>query len=251
MARKSKNKKEVKTDGWLATYSDTVTLLLTFFVLLYSMSTVDAQKFNQIAVAMQSMFTGQAAQSILEFNMSNGEVPIVGKPHQTATEVQENENEDILEDIMKYIEENNLEGEVQIYSDQKGLNIELKDRVLFDTGKANLKPESLEVLDKVSTLLANVDNDIIIEGHTDNVPINTPSMPNNYHLSTARALSVLDYLIATNSSLDPAKISPQGYGEYRPIASNDTAEGRAQNRRVNIIVVTNKDSEEEKQDIAN
>ena len=76
-------------------------------------------------------------------------------------------------------------------------------------------------------------------------------MPNNYHLSTARALSVLDYLIDTNSSLDPAKISPQGYGEYRPIASNDTAEGRAQNRRVNIIVVTNKDSEEEKQDIAN
>lgn len=238
-------KKEIKTDGWLATYSDTVTLLLTFFVLLYSMSTIDAQKFNQIAVAMQSIFTGKAEKSILEFNIASGEVPIVGNPQITLDNVEGDENLDILEDIVTYIEENNLQEDVQIYLDKRGLNIELKDRVLFDTGKAELKENSKAVLDKVTAVLTKVNNEIIIEGHTDNIPINTSEMPNNFHLSTARALSVLDYFLATNKELNPAKISAQGYGEYRPIATNNTVEGRAQNRRVNIIVVTNEDAEGE------
>ena len=131
-------KKEVKTDGWLATYSDTVTLLLTFFVLLYSMSTIDAQKFNQIAVAMQSMFTGQAAQSFLEFNVASGDVPIVGKPQAGQENMERNENDQALDDIVDYIQENNMDDEVQIYSNQRGLNIELKDKILFDIGKACL-----------------------------------------------------------------------------------------------------------------
>lgn len=232
-------KKEIKTDGWLATYADTVTLLLTFFVLLYALSTVDAQKFQQIAVAMQSAFSGKVDKSILEFNMSSGDVPLVGKPQITVEDVQENENLEILEDVLTYIKENNLEEDVQIYSDKKGLNIQMKDSVLFDTGKAELRSESKTVLDKVSDLIAKVDNDIIIEGHTDNLPINTPAMPNNWHLSSARALSVLDYFLANKEILNPQRLSPQGCGEYKPIAPNDTDENRAKNRRVNIIVLTN------------
>jgi chemotaxis protein MotB len=232
-------KKEIKTDGWLATYADTVTLLLTFFVLLYALSTVDAQKFQQIAVAMQSAFSGKADKSILEFNMSSGDVPLVGKPQITVEDAQENENLEILEDVLTYIKENNLEEDVQIYSDKKGLNIQMKDSVLFDTGKAELRSESKTVLDRVSDLIAKVDNDIIIEGHTDNLPINTPAMPNNWHLSSARALSVLDYFLANKEILNPQRLSPQGCGEYKPIAPNDTDENRAKNRRVNIIVVTN------------
>jgi chemotaxis protein MotB len=232
-------KKEIKTDGWLATYADTVTLLLTFFVLLYALSTVDAQKFQQIAVAMQSAFSGKVDKSILEFNMSSGDVPLVGKPQITVEDVQENENLEILEDVLTYIKENNLEEDVQIYSDKKGLNIQMKDSVLFDTGKAELRSESKTVLDKVSDLIAKVDNDIIIEGHTDNLPINTPAMPNNWYLSSARALSVLDYFLANKEILNPQRFSPQGCGEYKPIAPNDTDENRAKNRRVNIIVVTN------------
>lgn len=232
-------KKEIKTDGWLATYADTVTLLLTFFVLLYSLSTIDSQKFQQIAVAMQSAFSGKADRSILEFNSSSGDVPIVGKPQLTVEDAQENENLEILEDVLTYIKENDLENDVQIYEDEKGLNIQMKDSVLFDTGKAELRPESKAVLDKVSDLIAKVDNKIIIEGHTDNVPINTPTMPNNWHLSSERALSVLDYFLENKKILNPQRLSPQGCGEYRPIAKNDTDEGRAKNRRVNIIVVTN------------
>lgn len=232
-------KKEIKTDGWLATYADTVTLLLTFFVLLYSLSTIDSQKFQQIAVAMQSAFSGKADRSILEFNSSSGDVPIVGKPQLTVEDIQENENLEILEDVLTYIKENDLENDVQIYEDEKGLNIQMKDSVLFDTGKAELRSDSKNVLDKVSDLIGKVDNKIIIEGHTDNVPINTPAMPNNWHLSSARALSVLDYFLDSKKILNPQRFSAQGCGEYRPIAKNDTDEGRAKNRRVNIIVVTN------------
>ncbi len=232
-------KKEIKTDGWLATYADTVTLLLTFFVLLYSLSTIDSQKFQQIAVAMQSAFSGKADRSILEFNSSSGDVPIVGKPQLTVEDAQENENLEILEDVLTYIKENDLENDVQIYEDEKGLNIQMKDSVLFDTGKAELRSDSKNVLDKVSDLIGKVDNKIIIEGHTDNVPINTPAMPNNWHLSSARALSVLDYFLDSKKILNPQRFSAQGCGEYRPIAKNDTDEGRAKNRRVNIIVVTN------------
>lgn len=242
MARKS-SKKDIKTDGWLNTYADSVTLLLTFFVLLYSMSTINVQKFNQIATAMQSMFTGKAADSILEFNIASGEVPIVGKPQTNVENGTAEGSIEILKDIEEYIEENNLENDIQIYSNKKGLNIELKDRVLFDTGKADLKNESKAVLDKVTALLATVDNEIIIEGHTDNVPINTPDMPNNFHLSAERALSVLDYFLSSNKEINPDNISAQGYGEYRPIASNDTPEGRAQNRRVNIILITYDENE--------
>ncbi len=232
-------KKEIKTDGWLATYADTVTLLLTFFVLLYSLSTIDSQKFQQIAVAMQSAFSGKADRSILEFNSSSGDVPIVGKPQLTVEDAQENENLEILEDVLTYIKENDLENDVQIYEDEKGLNIQMKDSVLFDTGKAELRSDSKNVLEKVSDLIGKVDNKIIIEGHTDNVPINTPAMPNNWHLSSARALSVLDYFLDSKKILNPQRFSAQGCGEYRPIAKNDTDEGRAKNRRVNIIVVTN------------
>lgn len=232
-------KREIKTDGWLATYADTVTLLLTFFVLLYSLSTVDSQKLQQIAAAMQSAFSGKADKSILEFNSSSGDVPIVGKPQLTVEDAQENENLEILEDVLSYIKENDLENDVQIYEDEKGLNIQMKDSVLFDTGKAELRPDSKNVLDKVSDLIGKVDNKIIIEGHTDNVPINKPGMENNWHLSSARALSVLDYFLDNNKVLNPKRFSAQGCGEYKPIAPNDTNEGRAKNRRVNIIVVTN------------
>jgi len=232
-------KKDIKTDGWLATYADTVTLLLTFFVLLYSLSTIDSQKFQQIAVAMQSAFSGKADRSILEFNSSSGDVPIVGNPQLTVEDIQENEDLEILEDVLTYIKENDLENDVQIYEDEKGLNIQMKDSVLFDTGKAELRSDSKNVLDKVSDLIGKVDNKIIIEGHTDNVPINTPAMPNNWHLSSARALSVLDYFLGSKKILNPQRFSAQGCGEYRPIAKNDTDEGRAKNRRVNIIVVTN------------
>lgn len=232
------SKKEVKTDGWLATYADTVTLLLTFFVLLYSFSTVDAAKFRQISTSFQSMFTGKAASSMLEFNVASGEVPVVGKPEQT-TEAKD-PNKEIYEDITEFIQENNLQNEVKVYENYKGINIELKEAIIFDTGKAYLREDSLGVLNKVNEIIGKVSSKIIIEGHTDNVPIKTAQFPSNWHLSSARAMSVLDYFLVTKGQKNPERFSAQAYGEYSPIAPNDSTEHRAMNRRVNIIIVSGK-----------
>jgi chemotaxis protein MotB len=215
------SKKEVKTDGWLATYADTVTLLLTFFVLLYSFSTVDAAKFRQISTSFQSMFTGKAANSMLEFNVASGEVPVVGKPEQTTETKDPNK-------------------EITVYENYKGINIELKEAILFDTGKAHLRDDSVGVLSKINEIIGKVSAKVIVEGHTDNLPIKTEQFPSNWHLSSARAMSVLDYFLVTKGQKNPERFSAQAYGEYSPIAPNDSAEHRAMNRRVNIIILSGK-----------
>ncbi|EQB87776.1 chemotaxis protein MotB [Clostridium punense] len=233
-------KKEIKTDAWLGTYSDTVTLLLTFFVLLYSFSTVDAQKFRQISNSFQSIFTGKADDSMLEFNIASGEAPIVGTTDPISDASKENQEKKLYDDIKAFIHENNLENDVNIYENNKGINIELKEAIIFDTGKSDLRSDSLGVLDKVNEMINKVNTNVIIEGHTDNVPIKTSQYPSNWHLSSARALSVLDYFLVTKGQKNPERFSAQAYGEFSPIVSNDTPEHRAMNRRVNIIIVSNK-----------
>lgn len=233
-------KKEVKTDGWLATYADTVTLLLTFFVLLYSFSTVDAEKFRQITNGFQTMFNGKADASILEFNIASGEAPIVGTSEPVAETPIENQEKKLYDDITAFVKENNLENQVNIYENYKGINIELKEAILFDTGKAILRQDSLGVLDKINELINKVTTRVIIEGHTDNLPIKTAQYPSNWHLSSDRAMSVLDYFLITKGQRNPERFSTQAYGEFSPIVPNDTPEHRAMNRRVNIIIVSSK-----------
>lgn len=233
-------KKEIKTDGWLATYADTVTLLLTFFVLLYSFSTVDAEKFRQISNGFQSMFTGKADASILEFNIASGEAPIVGTAEPVAETPKADQEKKLYDDITAFVKENNLENQVNIYENYKGINIELKEAILFDTGKALLRQDSLGVLDKVNELINKVNTRVIIEGHTDNIPIKTAQYPSNWHLSSDRAMSVLNYFLNIKGQRNPERFSTQAYGEFSPIVPNDTPEHRAMNRRVNIIIVSSK-----------
>ncbi|MFS8572384.1 MAG: OmpA family protein [Clostridia bacterium] len=125
---------------------------------------------------------------------------------------------------------------VAIESTERGIVIHFTDRVLFDTGRAEIKPEAREVLQAVAVELAKLPHHIRVEGHTDNVPIHNERFPSNWELSTARAVTVLRFLIQVGG-LDPGRLSAVGYGEYRPIASNDTPEGRARNRRVDIVLL--------------
>jgi len=118
----------------------------------------------------------------------------------------------------------------------KGLIISLKEKVLFETGKADLSPEAKVVLDKLHTVFLKIPNTIVIEGHTDNVPISTPQFPSNWELSTARATQVVRYLIEEKKFPDE-RIAATGYGEYHPVADNSTPEGRAQNRRVDFVIM--------------
>ncbi|MGL4730156.1 MAG: flagellar motor protein MotB [Clostridium sp.] len=239
MARKPK--KEERTDEWLATFADTMTLLLTFFVLLYSMSTVNEQKLMQVSNSFQLMFTGSSSQNIMDFNTSSGQVPVVGQSEVTqgAQDNLQDMKDNVYQQVMEIITENNMQSEMEVFEDEKGINIQMKETVLFESGKADLLQKSKEILSKINTVIANVNNKIIIEGHTDNVPINSVIYPTNWHLSSARSISVLQYFIQEKGNKNPERFMAVACGEYSPIVPNDSDANRAKNRRVNIIIVTN------------
>ena len=227
----------LKGDEWLATYSDCVTLLLTFFVLLYSMSSVDQQKLQEIASAFKTVMAGEKGETIMEYDLYNGKVPLIGGETSIEEMIDEDatENEQMYIKVKKYAEENGISSVMDISLTERGIEIQLRDYILFESGTAQLRNESKVVLDKVSELLNSIDNHILVEGHTDNVPIKTSIYPSNWELSTARAVNVVKYFIE-NNGIAPVRLSASGYGEYHPIVDNNTAENRAKNRRVNILI---------------
>lgn len=236
MAREKKPKKEVKTDAWLATYGDMVTLVLTFFVLLYSFSSVNEKKLKEISAALTSLLGGgTSGESILEGGNGILEEVVpedVGVQNSTFTKVSE------------FLENNGLKDIAQIKTDDRGVIIELNDKILFESGKSELIPESKGVLDKISGLLGTLDNTFIIEGHTDNIPINNYRFNDNWDLSSSRANSVIRYFTQVKG-LDVNKFNSAAYGEFKPLVDNSTEENRAKNRRVNILIVaTEKESKE-------
>lgn len=236
MSRKPVEKKTISQD-WLTTYSDMVTLLLTFFVLLYSYSLVDVKKFNALASSL-SIALGGGKPAIFEYN--TGDAPIVGTDEPVEDNNIPQTEGDIYERITEFVNQNALEDLVTIKEGSRGVVIEFRDKILFDPGKADIKDEGLPVLMKLAELIRNIPNQVVIEGHTDNVPINTLQFPSNWELSSERALNVMWYL-TKNRGLNYERFSTAAYGEHSPIASNDTSDGRAQNRRVNVLIVTAKE----------
>lgn len=229
---------------WMATYGDLVTLLMCFFVLLFAFSSIDAQKFEAV---MQS-FQGSAG--ILSGGKSLADGPLVfnGMPEAQTTESpkESQQLEQLKEQLESYLEQNNLEASVQLVLEARGLLLRFKDNVLFDPGKADLKPQALQILTFLADALNSAefaDRYIRVEGHTDNVPINTDRFPSNWELSAGRASSVIRYYIE-NQQFRPDRFTAAGYGEYYPVGDNGTAEGRALNRRVDIVVLRNSEATE-------
>lgn len=238
MARKKKKPESegLKGDEWLGTYSDMVTLLLTFFILLYSMSSVDSEKLKQLSKAFNQVMVGTKGDSILQYDLYDGEVPLVGG---------ESDNKDISDTaqsmykgVKEFVKDNNLSDTVDITEDERGVILQLKDSILFQTGESKLKPESRDILNKINTLLKSVPNSIVVEGHTDNVPIHNSEYNSNWDLSTARAVTVVRYFIEEKGD-NPSRFSASGYGEYKPLVANNSDDNRSKNRRVNILIVAN------------
>jgi chemotaxis protein MotB len=216
--------------AWLLTYGDLVTQLLIFFVLLFSMSVVDVQKFEAALMSLQGA---------LGFLDS----PVVPKPDvppiQPPSGVDQPDYYQMLEiqDVLtKELSENNLQTAVTLNLEERGLVVRFADNVLFDMGSAEIKPEGRVTLDKVGGILKGIPNHLRIEGHTDDLPIKTASFPSNWELSTARATNVVRYLVDM-LGLNANRLSAAGYGEYRPVVPNDTPENRKLNRRVDILVL--------------
>jgi chemotaxis protein MotB len=226
MKRRSTNVRKENKERWLLTYSDMITLLMVFFIVLFAMSNVDAKKYQSLAESLNDVFSGQ--KSVLS-NPSQSVVSIM--PKLSTEDFSEMEKQ-----LRETIEELGLVSKVKINYESEGIVLSFQDTVLFDLGSANLRPEAENVIDKVTAVLAKSPFKLRVEGNTDDLPINTAQFPSNWDLSVARATSVVRMMIK-NPNMDPGRLSIMGYGEYRPVAPNDSPENRQLNRRVDIVIL--------------
>ena len=227
MAKKKRAKKheEEASEAWLLPYSDLMTLLLALFICLFAISQTDQTKLVQMAQAFTAAFNMGGPSFFDKAGPSNSmqrEI-ITSEDQGNAAYLQENQQlQDLQQRLEEYIKENNLQDELSTELQEEGLMIRIKEKALFPSGSADLVPESQER--------------VLISGHTDTDPINTAQFPSNWELSSTRALTFMKYLLSINQNLNPARFSAIGYGEYRPIAMNDTDENKQKNRRVEILI---------------
>lgn len=229
--RQTDDEHKTNQDRWLLTYADMITLLLALFIVMYSMSKIDSGKFSDVTQALADQLRGGA--TIFQKTLDGD---------QAAQQEMDQQRLRFLEQkILQRIHNANLQRNTPIgittVVDQRGLVIHIKESTLFDPGSDKLKAEAIVPLDLIADQLRNINNAIRIEGHTDNMPINTAKFPSNWELSTARAISVVRYLVEKHN-LSPQQLSALGFGEFRPIADNSTDQGRAANRRVDIVVLS-------------
>ncbi|AOQ22871.1 Motility protein B [Moorella thermoacetica] len=221
-------------ERWLLTYSDLITLLMIFFVVMYAISDTNAQKMAALANSLAQTLTGAPTTGILT---SGGLTSIV--PGIAPAPGQGDEGAELARaraELQQYIQQEGLESQVTLNTEERGLVVSVADAVLFPKGSADLTPEARALLRQVGRALARLPNYLRVEGHTDNLPINTPAFPSNWELSTARATNVVKVLIS-EAGIKPERLSATGYGEYRPVAPNNSEADMARNRRVDIVVL--------------
>ncbi|MBG9445871.1 flagellar motor protein MotS [Cytobacillus firmus] len=227
---------------WMVTFSDLVTLILVFFILLFSMSQIDLMKFQAISDSFRD-------KQVLDFQPS-----II--PAENQGEMEENTEkegsgqfdslDELQMEIQSFLDVNGLEEVIVANRTERGVVLVLQEQVLFESGEASLIESSYPFLDKVGTLLANMPNLVKVEGHTDDRPITTYRYPSNWELSAARASTVIRYL-TEGHNLDSHRFMAIGYGETRPIVPNSGPENWEKNRRVEIIISDPKFNEENNQ----
>ena len=247
--------------AWMATFSDLMNLLLCFFVLLFAMSNVDAEKFQQVVASLQSSFSilpaggatigdgqmvGSGISQLKELDVyyhqampnnsdgdgDGGNADVKEQFEQEALKESEKMAEEIESELLKQ----GLSDVVNTDFNSSFVQLTLSGAILFDSGKSEIKPEAKDIIAKIGKIVEKYKENIIeIEGHTDNVPISTSIYPNNMMLSLHRAYSVFDYFVNVKR-FDATSISSSGRGDAVPISSNATPEGRAQNRRVEIKI---------------
>ncbi|AWI07551.1 OmpA/MotB family protein [Clostridium drakei] len=234
--KKKKEEEHENSERWLLSYSDFMTLLMILFVVLYAMSNVDKAKFSQLS---QSMSIAMGGGKIMQGNENSPNISNSSPSGNSSDgKTEESKMEDLKKKVDSYLQKNGMQSSVTTEVDERGLVVSLKDTLFFETGKAEVIEASKVKLVEIGKILNQLNNTMRIEGHTDNVPIHNEKFSDNWQLSSARSLNVTELLIA--NGVPPKKLSSVAYGEYRPILDNSTEEGRARNRRVDIIVVSNK-----------
>jgi chemotaxis protein MotB len=259
MARKKKHEKEPNHERWLVSYADFITLLFAVFVTLYAMSQTDKKKVEQVVASMRESFgytklsLGEKPTVIESTNISimpslkpEAVMPapkaragsdLKGKGRGGRGKADEKDFRSLKAAIDAFLLKQGAQSKVNVEITKRGLVVSLKEAGFFDSGSAAVRGSSHELLAKVVSSLGDYSNPIRVEGHTDNIPINTPQFRSNWELSTARATNVVHYLI-DRQQFDADKIAAAGYGEYRPVADNASVDGRQKNRRVDIVLLS-------------
>lgn len=234
MQRRRKKADDINTNAWMDTYADTITLLLTFFILLYSFSSTDNEKLKLIASALRGEIAGTPMK--VDGEIIDSDILELGVGSDNSYNL-------LVKKVTSVLNENGLNEVVKIREEDAGVILQLGNSILFDSENDELKVESLSVLDVISTVISQIDNEIMIQGHADNQPMYTTEFESGWDLSTARAISVVKYFVNTKG-FDPSRFSATGHGQFKPLVPNDTEENRSINRRVDILIVQQRETTE-------
>jgi len=237
----------VSHDRWLVSYADFITLMFAFFVVLYASAEMDKKKIAELSAAIQGAFQqmGVFSKASLANSNNNNKDAKVGALCATTspnikTEINASGPVDayaLQRELQSILGTEIKQHEVEMRVTPEGLVLSLREVGFFNSGQARLMPAAIPKLARIAQVLNNHGFDIRVEGHTDDVPIHTATYQSNWELSTARATEVVTLLVE-NYHLDPLKIAAAGYGPYRPVAANDTAQGRGMNRRVDLVITS-------------
>ncbi len=266
MGRKKKHEEHENHERWLVSYADFITLLFAFFVVMYALSSVNEGKFRVLSESLIAAFhttpktfepiqVGQAIKAPQDIKQHSRvdpnvvdsiQVPIRQEVHKNLDGMDSGQAKERLK--MKKIAdemERALSGliaqdVIKVRRAKDWLEVEINTKILFASGTALLQPQAVPVLSQMARIVRDFDNTIKVEGFTDNLPINTATFPSNWELSAGRAASVVH--LFSDEGVDPTRMAAIGYGEHRPIATNDTEDGRLRNRRV-VVLILSKDAE--------
>ncbi len=247
--RKRRQEEHENTDRWLVSYADFITLLFAFFVVMYSMSSINEGKYRVLSDTMEEAFKtppkspdpiqiGEERKTLKTVETPVDEISLIGiKPDITQHGQQMEHIADELQRNLAPLVNKKL---IKITRDKLWVKVEMNNRILFASGNAHLTERGYPILQELAEVVRNLPNHIDVEGHTDNRPIRTSIYPSNWELSAARAASVVH--LFTRNGVDPKRMSAIGYGQFRPIADNSTAQGRRSNRRVVVVILADKNA---------
>lgn len=243
MAAKSKRQRHAEAhhsdERWLITYADMITLLMVFFIVLYSMANTDLKKFAQVAESMRVAF------NVVGFGSNTGAVlgdSAGGRASGRAAPIfpelspQQRDFVAVSSELTAFAVETGSTGDISVNMNMEGVIISLSEGLVFEPGSAELRPESMAVLSEIARILRTIDNSVRIVGHTDNVPTNSPLYPSNWELSVARAVAIVRYLVE-EEGIGPERLLPAGQAEFKPLVPNNSRAGRATNRRAEIVII--------------
>lgn len=243
MRRRRQEEEHDNHERWLVSYADFITLLFAFFVVMYAISSVNEGKYKVLSSSLVNAFhntTGQQGGQVVIVTQGAPPVQVspAGRPDKAVPtpekQVQREKMRNIAKNIMEALAPLVKQGKVKLLETSRGVTIEINDSILFAPGQAKLQPASISAMQAVAVVLAGTDFPITIEGHTDNIPINTAQFPSNWELSALRATTVLR--LFNDSGVGAERLTAIGYGDTRPVETNLSVEGRARNRRVSIQI---------------